>query len=256
MQLYYRQYSEAGPPLVILHGLYGNQGNWAAHARQLADTYAVYAFDARNHGQSEWADSMSLVDMVGDVVETLAALGLTRVDLIGHSMGGKTAMLLALLHPQLVRHLVVVDIAPVDYHKPIDGVLEAMLSLPLEEIGSRPEADQRLAALIPEKGVRDFLLTNLVRSGEDGFRWRINLPVISQYFSAITGWQAPDQAFAGPSLFIRGELSDYVLPEYQPLTLQQFPKAEFTTVAGAGHWVHSEKPEVVQALIREFLLRA
>ena len=253
MQLYCRQYSASGAPLVILHGLYGNQGNWAAAARAFSDTFAVYALDARNHGQSEWATSMTLQEMARDVVETLQGLGLEQVDLIGHSMGGKIAMLVALQHPQLVRALVVVDIAPVDYHKPVDGVLQAMLQLPLQNIGSRAQADQLLAHSIEEVGVRNFLLTNLVRSDSGGFRWRINLPVIAEFFGALTGWQEPEQACPNPTLFIRGELSPYILPEHQQQTMRQFPNAQVKTVAGAGHWVHSEKPEAVQRLIRNFL---
>jgi len=253
MQLYHRQYSDAGPPLVIMHGLYGNQGNWAGHARQLADTFSVYALDARNHGQSAWAGSMSLQEMAEDVVETLGALGLTRVDLLGHSMGGKTAMLLALLHPALVRRLVVVDIAPVDYHKASDGVLQAMLDMPVADIGSRTEAEQWLSRSVPEKGVRDFLLTNLVRGETTAFRWRINLPSIKAGFTAVTGWHNTDLVFAGSTLLLRGELSPYILPEHRAAILQQFPNAQLETVAGAGHWVHSEKPEAVQRLIRNFL---
>src|SRR5690606_27501011 len=182
MLLHYRQYSEAGELLVILHGLYGNQGNWSLHARQLAERYAVYAFDARNHGQSPWADSMTLPEMAADVADTLRALGLERVHLVGHSLGGKTAMQLALQQPALVASLVVVDIAPVDYQKTRDGVLDALLALDTDKLESRAEADAQLAVDIPEKGVRDFLLTNLQRDPGGGFRWRINLPVIARQF--------------------------------------------------------------------------
>lgn len=252
MELYYRQYSHEGPAVVILHGLYGNHANWSTHARELAADFAVYGFDARNHGQSPWADSMSLQDMAGDVADTLEALALGPVALVGHSMGGKTAMLLAKRRPDLVRRLAVVDIAPVDYGKTSDEVLPALLALPLADMKSRAEADAWLAERVPEKGVRDFLLTNLQR-GEAGFSWRINLPVIARAFAAVAGWPGDAGIYEGPALFIRGELSNYLLTHHEADTLRQFPSAEIVTVAGAGHWVHSEKPAEVQRLLRAFL---
>jgi esterase len=253
MHLHAKQYSAQGTPVVILHGLYGNQGNWSAHARQLAEHYAVYAFDVRNHGQSPHAGAMLLSEMAADVAETMAGLGLDDAHLIGHSMGGKIAMLLALQQPERIRSLIVVDIAPVDYHKSQDGVLQALLTLDLAALDSRTDADQRLAPEIPEKAVRDFLLANLQRSGEGGFQWRINLAAIARSFSDITGWPGLAAVYSGPVLFIRGEASDYILPEFQQETLRQFPNATLKTVSGAGHWVHSEKPEAVQRLIRNFL---
>jgi esterase len=253
MLLHYKQYSGQGAPLVILHGLYGNQGNWSLHARQLAGQYAVYAFDARNHGQSAHTDSMLLSEMAADVADTMRALGLDQAHLLGHSMGGKTAMLLALQQPQRVRSLTVVDIAPVDYHKPRDAVLSAMLGLDLAALQDRADADQQLALSIPEQAVRDFLLANLQRRAGGGFQWRLNLEVIARHFSEVTGWASSAAVYEGPVLFIRGERSDYILPEHQQETLRQFPNATLKTVSGAGHWVHAEKPEAVQRLIRNFL---
>jgi len=253
MKLHHKQYSASGTPLVILHGLYGNQANWSVHARQLAEHYAVYALDARNHGQSPHAESMQLEAMAADVAETMAALGIASAHLLGHSMGGKTAMLLALQQPQHVLSLVVVDIAPVDYRKTHDGVLHALLGLDLSALQGRDDAERLLAQSIPETAVRNFLLTNLQRAAAGGFEWRINLPVIARCFTALTGWPSPDAVYEGPVLFIRGDSSDYILPEYQPLILQYFPNATLKTVNGAGHWVHSEKPDAVQGLIRTFL---
>ena len=253
MKLHCKQYSEAGVPLVILHGLYGNQGNWSVHAGQLADRYALYAFDARNHGQSPWADSMTLEEMAADVADTMSGLGLSSVHLLGHSMGGKTAMLLALQQPQRVRSLVVVDIAPVAYAKSNDAVLQAMAALDLAALRSRAEAENQLAQHIERKAVRDFLLANLQRAPTGNFQWRINLPVIQQYFAEVTGWPEHGLVYEGPALFIRGDLSDYILPEHYASISQQFPRAALKTVANAGHWVHSEKPEALQRLVRNFL---
>jgi esterase len=251
MLLNYKHYPGSGEPMLILHGLYGNQGNWAPHARPLMQDFNVYALDARNHGQSDWADSMRLQEMANDVAETMRSLRITSAPLVGHSMGGKTAMLLALTEPALVRSLCVVDIAPVDYAKAADKVIGAMQALDLKVIGSRADADARLAESIEEKAVRDFLLTNLQRSEEGAWRWRFNLPVVAQYFSELTGWPQGLGTYEGPTLFIKGERSDYILPEYQEATLAQFPNAEWKIISGAGHWVHSEKPEAVLRLIRQ-----
>lgn len=253
MKLYYRQYSSAGHPVAILHGVYGNQANWMPHARQLAEEFAVYSFDARNHGQSPWADSQSLEAMAEDVAETLEALGLKQVYLIGHSMGGKTAMLLAQRRPELVGKLVGVDIAPVNYHKSSDGIVEHLVAMPFADLQNRAQADEWLAEWVPEKGVRDFLLTNLVRDAEGRLSWRINLPVIRRDFGEVTGWPEAAGRYEGPTLFIRGGNSNYLPPKHEATTLAQFPHARIATVANAGHWVHSEQPEQVQRLIREFL---
>ena len=256
MKLYYKQYSTDGTPLVILHGLYGNGGNWATHARQLADQFAVYTFDARNHGQSPHAASMLLQEMAADVADTMLELGLKSAHLVGHSMGGKTAMLLALQKPALVKSLIVVDIAPVVYRKQDDEVLAALCGLNLENLQTRADADAQLANPIANKGVRDFLLTNLQRDAEGKFSWRINLPAIAKNFEQLTGWPETDRVYRGPTLFIQGSESEYILPGYQDQTIAQFPEATLKIVAGAGHWVHSEKPEAVQKLIRNFLLAA
>lgn len=253
MKLYAKQYSDSGPPLVILHGLYGNQGNWSTHARQLALTHAVYALDARNHGQSPHADSMRLEEMADDVAETLDGLGLASTHLLGHSMGGKVAMLLALRAPQRVRSLVVVDIAPVAYAKGVDPVLNALASLDLATLQSRSDADAKLAERINSKAVRDFLLTNLQRAADGTFQWRINVPVIREYFDEVTGWPDGAGVYDGPAFFIRGGNSDYVLPEYHEAMRRQFPRCVLKTVENAGHWVHSEKPEALQRLVGNFL---
>lgn len=251
MLLNYKHYPGQGPAMVILHGLYGNQGNWAPLARQLASEFNVYAIDARNHGQSEWADSMRLQEMADDVAETMQSLALASAHLVGHSMGGKTAMLLALRQPELVRSLCAVDIAPVAYERTGDKVIPALQAMDLASLASRADADAKLAEHIHEKAVRDFLLTNLLRSEEGGWRWRFNLPVLAQYFAEVTGWPGNTGSYEGPALFIKGARSDYILPEYQPSILQQFPHAVLMTIEGTGHWVHSEKPEEVLGAIRQ-----
>jgi esterase len=242
------------PALVVLHGLYGQHGNWASHARALAEDFRVYAFDARNHGQSPHADSMTLAEMAQDVSDTMDALGLKQAHLLGHSMGGKIAMLLALQQPQRVQSLVVVDIAPVAYTRGDVQVLQGLLALDPDTLSARAEADAALASYVHTPAVRDFLLTNLVRGAAGRFRWRLNLPVIARSFGEIIGWPGVQGSYPGPVLFIRGANSDYILPEHQPSTLQLFPRARLKTVQGAGHWVHSEKPDTFRKLARDFLL--
>ncbi|MEI7949131.1 MAG: alpha/beta fold hydrolase [Gammaproteobacteria bacterium] len=253
MRLHFKHYPGTGPTLLILHGLYGNQGNWAAQARQLAPHFNVYALDARNHGQSPWADTMGLAEMATDVADTMRTLTLPHAHLLGHSMGGKTAMMLALTQPGLVQSLCVVDIAPVAYHQAGDGVIKALCELDLSSISTRGDADNKLAVSIPEKFIRDFLLANLQRSQTGGWCWRFNLPVLASCFQQVTGWPDGLGTYPGPTLFIKGEHSSYILPDYEAATLQQFPHTQLKVVNGAGHWVHSEKPEAVLRLIRNFL---
>lgn len=257
MILHHRKYEarpgQERPALLVLHGLYGQQGNWATHARALAEDFTVFALDARNHGHSPWADSMRLQDMAQDVLDTMDSLGLSQAHVIGHSMGGKIAMLLALLHAGRVRSLVVVDIAPVAYARGDVQVLEGLQALDLAHIGTRGEADAQLAAHVHTPAVRDFLLTNLVKEG-DGFRWRFNLPVLARSFGEIIGWPPVAGRYDGPVLFIKGANSEYILPEHQAATLPLFPRARLKTVQGAGHWVHSEKPDTFRKLARDFLL--
>jgi esterase len=256
--LYSRKYEavpgQRRPVLLVLHGLYGQQGNWATHACALAEDFTVYALDARNHGQSPHADSMTLPEMARDVSDTMDALGLAQAHLLGHSMGGKIAMLLALLQPARVQSLLVVDIAPVAYARGDVQVLQALLGLDLAALASRNAADEQLAAHVHTAAVRDFLLTNLVKESDGGFRWRFNLPVLARSFGEIIGWPELRGPYGGPVLFIKGANSDYILPEHQQATLHLFPRARLKTVQGAGHWVHSEKAETFRKLARDFLL--
>ncbi len=254
MILHHKHYpGPPGSPLLILHGLYGNQGNWAPQARELARDHDVFVLDARNHGLSAWAPSLRLQDMADDVTDTMDSLGLARAHLLGHSMGGKTAMLLALTRPQRVCSVCSVDIAPVVYPQAATTVIDALVDLDLAGIASRSDADRQLSARITEKSVRDFLLTNLLRTESGAWRWRFNLPVLAASFAEVTGWPDGLGAYAGPALFIKGQRSDYILPAHEPALRAQFPQARLEVVEEAGHWVHSERAETVVQLIRQFL---
>ncbi len=256
MQLFYKQYSTVGEPLIILHGLFGQQGNWAAHAKALADKFSVYSVDARNHGQSGHTEEMSYPLMAEDLKETMDALGIDRANFIGHSMGGKIVMQFALNWPERVRKLVVVDIAPVSYAAGPDEVLTALLELDLNTISSRKQADEILEQSLSNKGIRDFLLTNLQRdtSGKHGaYKWRMNLEAIAESYANIKIGLETDSVFPGETLFVKGGESDYLLPIYTDSTLALFPEAKVSVITGAGHWVHSEKPEQFLNLITRFL---
>ncbi|MDG2091018.1 MAG: alpha/beta fold hydrolase [Gammaproteobacteria bacterium] len=258
MQLFYKQYSTTGKPLIILHGLFGQQGNLTVQAKALAENFKVYGFDARNHGQSAHTDTMSYPEMAEDIIETMDALEIPLADLIGHSMGGKIAMQMALTYPQRVNKLIVVDIAPVNYVSGPNEELSALQKVELSTLTSRKDADATLQTDVPNKAVRDFLLTNLQRNSEGTYQWRMNLSAITKNYSLIKSWGEigveTKSEFSGETLFIKGGNSNYLLPKYTDKTLAQFPKAIVKIINDAGHWVHNEKPEQFFNIAQEFLL--
>ncbi len=211
----------------------------------------------RNHGDSPWADEMSYVAMAGDVLAFLDRHRLKRVVVVGHSMGGKAAMTLALTHPERIKALVVVDIAPVAYGEAFQDYIEAMRSLDLTALTRRAEAEGRLQPVIPDPGILGFLLQNLV-SEEGRFAWRLNLSALGSGMAALNTFpdELLDRAFEGGSLFLSGGLSDYIRPEHHADIYRLFPKAEIEDIPDAGHWIHAERPESFLAHLRSFLATA
>lgn len=243
---------QPGPrPLVIAHGLYGSARNWGAIAKRLSDARPVLSVDMRNHGQSPWQDSQSYHDMAEDLAEVIAATG-GVADVLGHSMGGKAAMVLALSHSDLVGRLVVADIAPVGYTHTQAHLIEAMRAVDLNAISSRRDADAQLAETVDEMAVRAFLLQSLDLGGGSA-RWRLNLDVLEAFMPRIVGFPAVSGKFEGETLFVSGGQSKYVAAEDHPKIRGLFPKATFAQVAGAGHWLHAEKPREFEAEVRAFL---
>jgi esterase len=238
----------AGKPLAILHGLFGWGRNWATIAQHLAARHHVIALDLRNHGNSPWADTMAYAEMAEDVRDTLGG----RATLIGHSMGGKAAMVAA-LGGDWVERLIIVDIAPVDYPPPA-AQLDAMRGLDLAAITRRSEADRLVAATIPNPAERAFLLQNLV-FGDGPPHWRLNLTGIEQSMTDILGFPElpPDTQYSGPTLFIAGANSGYLRPEHEPAIRGLFPAAEIVRIPDASHWVHAEQPEAFLAAAEGFL---
>ena len=239
-----------GPPAVLLHGLFGTANNFATIQRRLAVGRRILAFDLRNHGRSAHDPAMTYADMAEDVLETMRAHGLEQAALVGHSMGGKTAMLAALLAPERVTRLLVADISPVGYPPRNLPIARAMLALKLTPDLTRAAADQALAPAVEDPAVRNFLLSNL-RFGEAPF-WRIGLPEITAALPELEGWSGSGR-YEGPTLVLRGERSDYVQPEHRPLFRALFPHARFVTLRGAGHWLHADAPEAFIATLAGFL---
>jgi pimeloyl-ACP methyl ester carboxylesterase len=253
LELAHDAYGAAGRPLVILHGLLGSARNWTALAKQLAGGCRVLVPDLRNHGRSPWTPTMALDEMADDVAALIERHDLEDPVVIGHSLGGKVAMRLALTRPQLVSHLVIVDIAPVAYEHSFTGYVDALQAVDPAALGRRADADAALAAAIPEPGIRAFLLQNLVQRG-DGLAWRVNLDALAAEMAALMGFpDAQGAAYDGPTLFLAGARSDYLRPEHQALILDLFPAAAFATIPGAGHWVHAERPAEFLEQLREFL---
>lgn len=253
MKLHFKQYSDSGEPLLIMHGLFGSLGNWGGQSRQLATDFSVYGLDLRNHGASPHSDVMNYTAMAQDVIEFMDDHGIERCHLLGHSMGGKTAMQTALSAPQRINRLVVADIAPVHYRGQHDGILDGLDAIDLRSIASRNEADKILAEYVPDELVRQFLLTNLVRSAEDEFSWRINLPVLKQNYDRLREAPASDGVFEGPTLFVKGALSNYIQEKHREAILARFPNATTKVIMHTGHWLHAEKPQTFYRIVHGFL---
>lgn len=243
MNLLHAKILGSGRPLIILHGFLGMSDNWKSLGSQYAEAgFQVHLIDQRNHGRSFWSDRFDYPTMVEDLREYMDHHRLIRASVIGHSMGGKTAMLFACMYPERVERLLVADIAPKYYPPHHKWIIDALSALPEGKIETRNQADDLLSASIPDWGIRQFLLKNLhwVKPGQLGFR--MNLPVLSLSMEAIGAALPSGARFDGPVLFLRGGKSPYIADEDLPGIRAHFPQAALETVAGAGHWLHAEKP--------------
>lgn len=255
--LHFKRYATAhaspAPPLVILHGFLGSGGNWSTLARTaFSGARDVYALDARNHGRSPHTDAFSYALMAADVAAFLDAQNLARADVLGHSMGGKTAMTLALHHPARVRSLVVADMAPRAYPPGHHALLRALAAVDLASVASRQDADDRLAGAVPDWGVRQFLLKNLTRTPGGTYTWAANLDVLTRHYDQVLR-PIDGRPFGGPTLFARGERSDYVRETDRAEIRRLFPRADVVTIPNAGHWVHAEAPQAFADAVLAFL---
>lgn len=253
MKLHYRELGE-GQPFIILHGLFGFSDNWQTHAKKLAEYYRVILVDLRNHGHSDWSDEFSYEIMADDVKELCDDLQLSDIILLGHSMGGKTAMLFAQKYESMLEKLIVVDMGIKGYPMHHDHILEGLKSLDLDILKSRSEAEKILAKSIDSDGVRQFLLKNIYWEEKGKMAWRMNIPVLEREMPTILGSLPVGETFV-PTLFIRGALSGYVLDEDIPSIEEAFPDSEIVTIDDAGHWVHAESPDAFLEAVLGFCLR-
>ncbi|PKP11602.1 MAG: alpha/beta hydrolase [Bacteroidetes bacterium HGW-Bacteroidetes-4] len=256
----------AGEPLIILHGLYGSSDNWVSVARELMDFFSVYVLDLRNHGDSPHLPEHNYQVMTDDLVEFMNEQQIYSANILGHSMGGKVAMMFTALNPERVKNLVVVDISPRSYSSDSGDsqiadhqtIMNALFSVDLQKLKSRSEADSLLAKQINSKRIRQFLLKNLHRNKDKSFSWKINLDVLYQSLpQVLIGLE--DEAsgledFRYATLFIKGGQSDYIRDKDETLIRQMFRNVKIETIPSASHWVHAEEPDVFLALVKNFLL--
>ena len=257
-RLYFRQQDlttkNERESVILIHGLFGSMENLGGQARALAEHFNVYSIDLPNHGRSYHCDVMSLDSMAQDVIAWMDEQNIDSAFLVGHSLGGKVAMEVALRAPQKCKKLVVLDIAPVQYEPRHGSVFKGLLGLDLAALSSRSKADAQLSVEVKELAVRSFLLKNLIKQPE-GFRWRMNLPAINAcYRNLIAGNQTPRLPFSHPVLFIKGGDSDYILEAHRDAITARFPNAKLRIIPNTGHWLHVEKPRHVATLITHFLM--
>ena len=254
MQLHFEQLGE-GHPLLILHGLFGSLENWRTLSKRFSQSFQVFALDQRNHGRSPHSNAFTYLDMAEDLRDFMEEQELPSAHVLGHSMGGKTAMLFALTHPHLVNKLIIVDIAPKAYARGHDDIFAALFSLNLAACKTRQEADTALAKTISDVALRQFLLKSLERDASGTFRWRLGLNEIHQnYPELIKAIEWSGQPCVQPTLFIRGARSDYLKDSDLTTINKLFPHAQTVTIPNAGHWVHAEEPQEFARTALAFLL--
>jgi len=252
MELFYRHFGN-GKPIIILHGLFGSSDNWLTIGKQLSNDHLVYIPDQRNHGQSFHSAEFNYQLMADDLYHFIKQHGIIDPVVIGHSMGGKVAMNLAVKHKEIISILVVIDIAPKHYPVHHDEILKGLEAINPEEVNSRAEADTILAEYVPANGTRNFLLKNLSRDPNGGYRWKLNLSVISENIEKVGEGLSPYEPYLGPTLFITGGESHYISNMDLPLIKEVFPNSKVTSIPDAGHWVHAEKPTELVATLRAFI---
>lgn len=239
------------PALLIVHGLYGSGRNWGVIAKRLSDQRQVIAVDQRNHGNSPWFDSHSYEDMAEDLAEVIRAHG-APMDVLGHSMGGKASMVLALKYPELVNRLIVADVAPVPYGHSQLQYIKAMKAVDLDKVQKRSDAEAQLRDMVDDPTLPVFFTQSLDVAEK---RWRLNLDVLEQEMPKILSFPQLDAQFDGPVLFLSGAKSHYVTHEHRPTIKALFPNASFAKIPDAGHWLHAEKPREFEAAVRVWLNR-
>jgi esterase len=252
--VHYREYGQAqGPTLIIMHGIFGMLDNWHYVSGLLSQHLRVVSFDARNHGKSFHHPQMGFDAMADDLIALMDHLNLDKAIVLGHSMGGKTAMYAALKFPERFQALLVADIAPKAYKPGHVPYFEAFAQIPLNEIQSRREADEAFKHFAPDPGVRQFLLKNLEPIPEGGYTTKFNLEALRQAYPEIIGALPMQGQFDGPSLFLYGLRSGYLKDEDRPLILDHFPQTQFVGIPDAGHWLHADQPQLFMDVVLQFI---
>jgi len=255
LNLFFQSFGSSGRPLIILHGLLGSSDNWHTLGKRFAGEFQVFIPDARNHGRSPHADAFDYGVMADDIRDFMRQHSIPSAHILGHSMGGKTAMTLALHSPSLIDRLVVVDIGPGPSPDSNAAIVRAMLGIDLQRFNSRTSIDQHLSSSIPDATTRQFIMKNLRRDDEGMYSWKVNLASISTNLSEMERGLPGGPTFSGTTLFVRGEKSDY-LREMDPGLLQSyFPQCRLVTIPNAGHWVHADAPEELYRTVSTFLKR-
>lgn len=252
MELHYKSFGE-GMPLLILHGLFGTSDNWQTIGKKLAEDYTVFLIDLRNHGRSPHHPEHTFATMAEDLLHFMEKNWVFKAHMLGHSMGGKTAMHFALHHTDMVEKLVVVDIGPKQYTGGHEDIFRTLIDLDLGQLDDRKEAEAFLEKRISDVGVRQFLLKNLTRHKDGRYEWKMNLPVLWDHYDDILASIESPEPFEGPALFIRGGRSRYIEDADWPGIKAYFPSAQLATIPNAGHWVHAEQPAALLEAVREFL---
>ncbi len=249
--LNYKKYGD-GEAIIILHGLFGMLDNWKTFGRMLSQDYAVYLVDQRNHGSSPHADSHTYADMATDLKEWMNAVGIVEAHIMGHSMGGKTAMTFALEFPEKAMSMISVDMGVISYKGHHDQYFKAMRSLPIEKISTRSEAEEHLRKLIPDKAIRLFIMKNIHRMRDGSYEWKFNLAQLYEDYEEILRGLETDKQYLKEALFIRGIQSGYIKDGDLSGIKGYFPQAELISM-NTGHWVHAEKPKELLQVVKTFL---
>jgi esterase len=250
---YIDQGRSLSPAVILIHGMFGSLSNLGMLGRTLVDQYRVISVDLRNHGDSPHEQVMDLPSMAADIVKLMDDLGIVKATLIGHSLGGKIAMQVALNSPDRVKRLVIADIAPVTYSGGQDQALAGLVALSVASIESRSAADKLLSEHIEEPSTRAFLLKNLARDEEGNLSLKLNISSIEDNYATTLVAAPTGELYSGPTLFLKGENSAYIQDKHMPIIEQMFPQVQLQVVANAGHWLHAEQPQVVNSLIAAFL---
>ena len=246
--LHYPSSKSNKSPLLIIHGLYGSARNWGVICKRMSDEREIFAVDQRNHGDSQWCETHDYFDMAEDIHEFLEDLG--SMAILGHSMGGKAAMVLSIMAPKLVEKLIIADIAPVRYSHDNTKYIRAMKNVKLDKVNSRGDAIMQLTKTVPEPELQSFFAQSLDLKNK---RWKLNLDVLEREMEKIVSFPQMSGQYDKASLFVSGALSTYLQITHRPVIKKLFPKAEFATIENAGHWLHAEKPREFEAAVRTFL---